>query len=275
VAQFAARLVYDGGKQTHDDRRSLMTERSVRRAELIREMERLYTDRAYTDIELAERLDAHRTTIYRARRFMEDDLALPFIHEGDGRYRLDRKKQMTGIQLSQMEALALYLGGRRLQQQTRIAHRPTASALEKDFCSSAWTLSVILSLFGALAIGIAIFMLAIGYGRTGSIRLGADDKKPGRRNGKELSPKVPLTVTWADRMVFEAEITGMWPDCAISYMPVLQARTAPPSRSRPRPSPPKAIAATCSPTRKRWSWCAPTTPFPRRSAAGCSTWPAS
>lgn len=30
-----------------------------------------------------------------------------------------------------MEALALYLGGRRLQQQTRIAHRPTASALEK------------------------------------------------------------------------------------------------------------------------------------------------
>lgn len=108
-----------------------MTERSVRRAELIREMERLYTDRAYTDIELAERLDAHRTTIYRARRFMEDDLALPFIHEGDGRYRLDRKKQMTGIQLSQMEALALYLGGRRLQQQTRIAHRPTASALEK------------------------------------------------------------------------------------------------------------------------------------------------
>jgi hypothetical protein len=34
-------------------------------------------------------------------------------------------------------------------------------------------------------------------------RVAADDKKPGRRNGKELSPKVPLTVTWADRMVFE------------------------------------------------------------------------
>ena len=34
-------------------------------------------------------------------------------------------------------------------------------------------------------------------------------------------------------------------------------------------------AATCSPTRRRSSWCAPTTRSPRRSAAGCSTWPAS
>ncbi|WP_337177499.1 hypothetical protein [Paludisphaera sp.] len=31
----------------------------------------------------------------------------------------------------------------------------------------------------------------------------AAQKPPGRRNGKELSAKVPLTVTWADRMVFE------------------------------------------------------------------------
>lgn len=29
------------------------------------------------------------------------------------------------------------------------------------------------------------------------------EKKPGRRNGKDLSPKVPLTVTWNDRMTFE------------------------------------------------------------------------
>ncbi|MFV0434843.1 MAG: BCCT family transporter [Leucobacter sp.] len=33
-------------------------------------------------------------------------------------------------------------------------------------------------LFGALAIGIAVFMLAVGYGRTGGIRLGADDEEP-------------------------------------------------------------------------------------------------
>jgi len=108
-----------------------MTDRSVRRTELIREMERLYIDRAYSDIELADRLEVHRSTIYRARTFMEDDLGMPFIREESGRYRLDRKKQLTGIHLSQIEALALYLGGRRLQQQTRIAHKPTAAALEK------------------------------------------------------------------------------------------------------------------------------------------------
>ena len=34
-------------------------------------------------------------------------------------------------------------------------------------------------------------------------------------------------------------------------------------------------AATCSPTRRRSSWCAPTTRSRRRSAAGSSTWPAS
>ena len=108
-----------------------MTDRSVRRNELIREMERLYTDRAYSDIELADRLDVHRSTIYRTRMFMEGSLSMPFLQEEDGRYRLDRKKQLTGIHLSQIEALALYLGGRRLQQQTRIAHKPTAAALEK------------------------------------------------------------------------------------------------------------------------------------------------
>ena len=108
-----------------------MTDRSVRRTELIREMERLYTDRAYSDIEMAERLDVHRSTIYRTRTFMEEDLGMPFIREEDGRHRLDRKKRLGSIHLSQIEALALYLGGRRLQQQTRIAHKPTAAALEK------------------------------------------------------------------------------------------------------------------------------------------------
>lgn len=33
-------------------------------------------------------------------------------------------------------------------------------------------------LFGALAIAIALFMLVVGYGRTGGIRLGADDEQP-------------------------------------------------------------------------------------------------
>lgn len=108
-----------------------MTQRSLRRAELIHEMERLYTDRAYSDSELAARFDVDRTTVFRARRFMELDLGLPFIEEARGTYRLDPQRRLSNIRLTALEAVSLYLGGRRLQQQTRTAHQPTATALEK------------------------------------------------------------------------------------------------------------------------------------------------
>lgn len=108
-----------------------MSPRTAKHTELIRQMEWRYLDRAYSDIELAELLAVNRTTIYRARRTMEFDLHLPIYEESTGRYRLDRKRMLSSIQLSPTEALALYIGGRRLQQQTRMAHLPTASALEK------------------------------------------------------------------------------------------------------------------------------------------------
>lgn len=44
--------------------------------------------------------------------------------------------------------------------------------------SLAWVTSNFGWLFGALAIAIALFMLAVGFGRTGGIRLGADDEEP-------------------------------------------------------------------------------------------------
>ena len=44
--------------------------------------------------------------------------------------------------------------------------------------SLAWVTENFGWLFGALAIAIAIFMLTVGYGRTGGIRLGADDEEP-------------------------------------------------------------------------------------------------
>lgn len=108
-----------------------MSKRSVRRSELIHEMERLYADHAFSDSELAQRLEVDRSTIYRTRIFMERDLGLPFVEDAPGRYRLDRRRQLGSLRLTPIEALALYLGGRRLQQQTRIAHLPTAAALEK------------------------------------------------------------------------------------------------------------------------------------------------
>ncbi|WP_244301026.1 BCCT family transporter [Leucobacter insecticola] len=42
-------------------------------------------------------------------------------------------------------------------------------------------------LFGALAITVTLFMLVVGYGRTGGIRLGADDEKPEFSTGSWIS----------------------------------------------------------------------------------------
>ena len=44
--------------------------------------------------------------------------------------------------------------------------------------SLAWVTENFSWLFGALAIAVALFMLVVGYGRTGGIRLGADDEAP-------------------------------------------------------------------------------------------------
>ena len=53
--------------------------------------------------------------------------------------------------------------------------------------SLAWVTTNFGWLFGALAVGIAIFMLAVGYGRTGGIRLGADDEEPEFSTGSWIS----------------------------------------------------------------------------------------
>ncbi len=108
-----------------------MGQRAIHRAWLISEMERLYVDRAWSDAEMGERLEVNRSTIYRTRCFMERELSAPFVEEAPGRYRIDRQRQLGHLRLTPSEALALYLGGRRLQQQTRVGHLPTASALEK------------------------------------------------------------------------------------------------------------------------------------------------
>ena len=87
-----------------------MAHRSVRRNELIHEMERLYIDRAYSDSELAERLGVNRSTVYRTRVFMENELHLPFLSEAPGRYRLDRQKQLGSMQVHVGAAWAIAPG---------------------------------------------------------------------------------------------------------------------------------------------------------------------
>lgn len=61
------------------------------------------------------------------------------------------------------------------------------SLAEAGSVSLGWVTTNFGWLFGALAIGIAIFMLAIGYGRTGGIRLGADDEEPEFSTGSWIS----------------------------------------------------------------------------------------
>ncbi|NWF65694.1 MAG: WYL domain-containing protein [Chloroflexi bacterium] len=100
------------------------------RAERLLEMERLYIQRAFTDIEMAKRLGVDRATAYKDRCYLEDNL--PFIEDGQrGHWRIDRKRYLSAIRLNLHEALALYLAARRASRQTRIAQPHVASGLEK------------------------------------------------------------------------------------------------------------------------------------------------
>jgi CRISPR-associated endonuclease/helicase Cas3 len=92
-------------------------------------MERLYVDRAYTDREMAERLRVDRTTVFRDRLTLEAEI--PFVDEGRGRWRIDRRRYLSAIRLNVSEALALYLAARRASRQTSHADPHVVSALEK------------------------------------------------------------------------------------------------------------------------------------------------
>ena len=98
---------------------------------LIDEMERLYLDRAWSDQQMAERVGTGRENVWRIRtQVMETKMGIPFISE-NGRHRIDRAAYVANIKLTPPEALALYIGGRRLQQHTKTGQKDVANALEK------------------------------------------------------------------------------------------------------------------------------------------------
>ena len=108
--------------------------RGLNKAERLKEMERLYAQRAYSDIEMAERLSTaehrvDRTTVFRDRSELETQV--PFTRDADGRYGIDRGQYLPNIRLNLCEGLSLYLAARRSSQQTHSAQKHTASALEK------------------------------------------------------------------------------------------------------------------------------------------------
>jgi CRISPR-associated endonuclease Cas3-HD len=99
------------------------------KAERLEEMKRLYIQRAYSDIEMADRLGVDRTTVYRDRV----DLTREYPVEADdqGRYHIPRSKLISEIKVNLHEALTLYLAGRKTSRQTRFHQPHTVNAVEK------------------------------------------------------------------------------------------------------------------------------------------------
>ncbi len=99
------------------------------KAERLEEMKRLYIQRAFSDIELAERLGVDRTLIYRDR--MELTGQYPIEKDDEGRYRIPRTKLISEIKVNLHEALNLYLAARKASRQTRFHNPHAANAVEK------------------------------------------------------------------------------------------------------------------------------------------------
>jgi predicted DNA-binding transcriptional regulator YafY len=103
--------------------------RGKTRSERFAEMERLYIQKSFTDIEMAERLGVTRPTVYKDRMALEADV--PFIKDEHGRWRIDRNKYITAVRVNLNEALALYLAARKASRQTRVAQPHVANAVSK------------------------------------------------------------------------------------------------------------------------------------------------
>lgn len=103
--------------------------RGMARSERLEELKRLYIQRAWTDIELAKRLDVNRTTVFKDRSELETKY--PFVEDPPGHYKIDKNRYISEIRLNLHEALALYLAARRASRQTRVSQPHVASAIEK------------------------------------------------------------------------------------------------------------------------------------------------
>ncbi len=99
------------------------------KAERLEELKRLYIQRAYTDIELAEKLGVSRETIFRDRKDLTGDY--PVEQDDEGRWHIPKTKLISEIKLNLHEALTLYLAGRRTSRQTRFHQPHTVNAVEK------------------------------------------------------------------------------------------------------------------------------------------------
>ena len=104
-----------------------------RRYELIFEMERLYLERPYSDSELGKRLETGRENIFYIRKMMTDQMHIPIepFPGIRGKYHIRPDYNLRQIRFTSPQMVALYLAGRRMQQQTRTSLAPVADMLSK------------------------------------------------------------------------------------------------------------------------------------------------
>lgn len=88
----------------------------------------LSSPNGHTARELAERLGVNRSIIYRDLAELEE--YLPMSKEG-ARFRIERTKYLSGVQLSQSESLMLYLAMRHMIRRTTHVPPSMISGLEK------------------------------------------------------------------------------------------------------------------------------------------------
>lgn len=106
--------------------------RSKTKAECLIEMERLYMERAYSDVQIAERLGIDRTTAFRYRKELSSgDNPLPIEQDETGKWKINRERYLSQVRVNLYESLSLYLAARRATQQSRLAGKHAANALEK------------------------------------------------------------------------------------------------------------------------------------------------
>lgn len=103
--------------------------RGLNRSERLKELERLYVQRGFTDIEMGERLGVTRTTAYKDRILLETQV--PLTKDKDGRWRIDRSRYISEIRVDLYEALVLYLAARRSSRQHQLAGKHAANGVEK------------------------------------------------------------------------------------------------------------------------------------------------
>lgn len=103
------------------------------RYEFIYEMERLYLQGAFSDEEMSERLGTDRTNVWRIRKLMSEKMGIPIDpHPTErGKWYIHPDYSITHIPFNREQMVALYLAGRRLQQQTRTSQTYVADTLEK------------------------------------------------------------------------------------------------------------------------------------------------